>query len=70
MSHDETNPKLTALQSFLPLIILLGLDYFGATLNGNALLSQYGLAIFAAEILLLIVFTKGEICNGQRSRFD
>lgn len=68
MSHDETNPKLTALQSFLPLIILLGLDYFGATLNGSALLSQYSLAIFAAEILLLIVFTKGEICNGQRSR--
>ena len=68
MSHDETNPKLTALQSFLPLVILFGLDYFTVTLTGNALLSAYSLAIFAVEILLLIVFSKGEICNGQRSR--
>ena len=68
MSHEETHPKLTALQSLLPIFMLLSMDYLGSVLVGNFALSRYSLGIIFAEVLLLLVFMKGQICNGQRSR--
>ncbi|MDG2959670.1 hypothetical protein P7L91_02255 [Bisgaard Taxon 10/6] len=69
MSEEKTSPFLTALWSALPVILLFLLDYYGFMISKRTYpVSQFGAGIFVTEILALIVFTKGQICNGQRAR--
>ena len=68
MSHEETSPISTALQSLLPVAALLLMDGLGCWLTEKPMSSQYALAVLVAELILLIVFSKGQICNGQRGR--
>ncbi|ABR74437.1 hypothetical protein CBG46_10870 [Actinobacillus succinogenes] len=69
MSEEKTSPFLTALWSAFPVILFFLLDYYGFMVSKQIYaVSQFGSGIFVAEILALIVFIKGQICNGQRSR--
>ncbi|PVX31666.1 hypothetical protein C8D76_1263 [Pasteurella langaaensis DSM 22999] len=68
MAHEETSPISTALFSAIPLILLLAFEFICALLGATVEVAQYAIALFTAEILLLIVFMKGQICNGQRGR--
>ena len=67
---SEEQPKfLTALSSFFPIFLLLVIDFFafGLQLQPNAM-SHLALGVLTAQLICLIAFIKGEICNGQRSR--
>ena len=67
---SEEQPKfLTALSSFFPVFLLLVIDFFAFWLQppSNAM-SHLALGVLTAQLICLIAFIKGEICNGQRSR--
>ena len=67
---SEEQPKfLTALSSFFPIFLLLVIDFFafGLQLQPNAM-SHLALGVLTAQLICLLAFIKGEICNGQRSR--
>ena len=67
---SEEQPKfLTALSSFFPIFLLLVIDLFAFWLQppSNAM-SHLALGVLTAQLICLIAFIKGEICNGQRSR--
>ena len=67
---SEEQPKfLTALSSFFPIFLLLVIDFFafGLQPQPNAM-SHLALGVLTAQLLCLLAFIKGEICNGQRSR--
>ena len=67
---SEEQPKfLTALSSFFPVFLLLVVDLFAFWLQppSNAM-SHLALGVLTAQLICLIAFIKGEICNGQRSR--
>jgi len=67
---SEEQPKfLTALSSFFPIFLLLVIDFFafGLQPQPNAM-SHLALGVLTAQLICLIAFIKGEICNGQRSR--
>lgn len=69
MSEEKTSPFLTALWAAFPVIFFFLLDYYGFLISEQTYaVSQFGAGVFVTEILALIVFTKGQICNGQRSR--
>lgn len=68
MAHEETSPISTALLAAMPFMLLLAFEFICFLLGATIEISQYAIAFFSAEILLLIVFMKGQICNGQRSR--
>ena len=67
---SEEQPKfLTALSSLFPIFLLLVIDLFafGLQPQPNAM-SHLTLGVLTAQLICLIAFIKGEICNGQRSR--
>ena len=67
---SEEQPQfLTALSSFFPVFLLLVVDLFAFWLQppSNAM-SHLALGVLTAQLICLIAFIKGEICNGQRSR--
>ncbi|WP_315091575.1 hypothetical protein [Aggregatibacter segnis] len=67
---SEEQPKfLTALLSFFPVFLLLVIDLFAFWLQppSNAM-SHLAFGVLTAQLICLIAFIKGEICNGQRSR--
>ena len=67
---SEEQPKfLTALSSLFPIFLLLVIDLFafGLQPQPNAM-SHLALGVLTAQLICLIAFIKGEICNGQRSR--
>lgn len=65
----EQSQKTTALLSFLPILFLIAIDFFTMSLQAQAkAISHLSLAVLVAQLLSVLVFTKGEICNGQRSR--
>ena len=69
---SEEQPKfLTALSSFFPIFLLLVIDLFAFWLQppSNAM-SHLALGVLTAQLICLIAFIKGEICNGQRSRLE
>ena len=67
---SEEQPKfLTALSSFFPIFLLLVIDLFAFWLEPQAnAMSHLALGVLTAQLICLIAFIKGEICNGQRSR--
>ncbi|OOR99642.1 hypothetical protein B0186_07365 [Canicola haemoglobinophilus] len=65
----EQSQKTTALLSFLPILFLIAIDFFTMSLQAQAkAIPHLSLAVLVAQLLSVLVFTKGEICNGQRSR--
>lgn len=70
MSEQKTFPFLTALSALLPLLFLLAID-LTAMLEGYSFfraISHFSFAIFTAQLICQVVFWRGDICNGQRSR--
>ena len=66
---SEEQPKfLTALSSFFPVFLLLVVDLFAFWLQQHNVMSHLALGVLTAQLICLIAFIKGEICNGQRSR--
>ena len=67
---SEEQPKfLTALSSFFPIFLLLVIDFFAFGLQPQPnTISHLALGVLTAQLVCLIAFIKGEICNGQRSR--
>ena len=67
---SEEQPKfLTALSSFFPVFLLLVIDLFALWLQPPSNeMSHLALGVLTAQLICLIAFIKGEICNGQRSR--
>ena len=67
---SEEQPKfLTALSSFFPIFLLLVIDFFAFGLQPQPnVMSHLALGVLTAQLICLIAFIKGEICNGQRSR--
>ena len=67
---SEEQPKfLTALSSFFPVFLLLVVDLFAFWLQPQPnVMSHLALGVLTAQLICLIAFIKGEICNGQRSR--
>ncbi|MGY4677296.1 hypothetical protein ACWIT3_06110 [Pasteurella sp. P03HT] len=69
MSEQKQSPFLTALFSLLPIVLLLGIDFFALFLQTQAkAISHLGFAVLVAQLICLLVFSKGQICPGQRSR--
>ena len=66
----EEQPKfLTALSSFFPIFLLLVIDFFAFGLQPQPnVMSHLALSVLTAQLICLLAFIKGEICNGQRSR--
>ncbi|RDE97923.1 hypothetical protein DPW03_00105 [Aggregatibacter aphrophilus] len=69
---SEQQPKfLTALASLFPVLLLLVIDIFALWLQPQSkAISHLALGVLTAQLICLIVFLKGEICNGQRSRLS
>ena len=67
---SEEQPKfLTALSSFFPVFLLLVIDLFAFWLQPQPnVMSHLALGVLTAQLICLVAFIKGEICNGQRSR--
>ena len=67
---SEEQPKfLTALSSLFPIFLLLVIDLFAFGLQPKPnTISHLTLGVLTAQLICLIAFIKGEICNGQRSR--
>ena len=67
---SEEQPKfLTALLSLFPIFLLLVIDFFAFGLQPQPnTMSHLALGVLTAQLICLIAFIKGEICNGQRSR--
>ena len=67
---SEEQPKfLTALSSFFPVFLLLVIDLLAFWLQPHPnVISHLALGVLTAQLICLIAFIKGEICNGQRSR--
>ncbi len=69
MSDEKTSKNLTALFSFLPVATLLLIDLYTMFLQPQAkAVSHLAFGVLIAQLLCCLVFVKGEICNGQRSR--
>ncbi|MFQ1015096.1 hypothetical protein [Avibacterium paragallinarum] len=68
MSDSQSSAHRIAL-SLVPLVLLLTVDCFALFLQGQSkAISHFSLAAFTAQLLCVLVFHKGQICNGQRSR--
>lgn len=70
MSEQKSFSFLPALLVLLPLLFLLAVD-LTAMLEGYSFfraISHFSFAIFSAQLICQIVFWRGDICNGQRSR--
>ncbi|WP_040975905.1 hypothetical protein [Necropsobacter massiliensis] len=68
MSEQQSKP-LTAALSFIPVLLLCLLDIFALYLQAQSkALAHLSFAVLTAQLLCILVFAKGEICNGQRAR--
>ena len=69
MSDEKTSKISTALLSLFPVGLLLIIDIYTMFLQpqGKAV-SHLAFGVLTAQLLCCLVFIKGEICNGQRSR--
>ncbi|PJG82587.1 hypothetical protein [Caviibacterium pharyngocola] len=62
-------PKYGLLLSLLPIMLLAAVDIFALYLQPYAkALPHLSVAVLIAQLLCIVVFVKGEICNGQRAR--
>lgn len=68
MSETQSKTTTLLLSSFLPLL-LLSVDLFTLFLQPHSkAISHLSLGVILAQLLCILVFNKGEICNGQRAR--
>lgn len=67
---SEEQSKLVALSAALvPSVLLLAIEYLIGQLTAQqAILPYFAFALLFGQLLCLIVFVKGQICPGQRSR--
>lgn len=73
MSSSTTQNKgRTILFSLLPILVLLITDYryLWVTPANELIMSHFIFAVFFAQLLFQLVFYKGQLCNGQRSRLS
>lgn len=71
MSEEKTSPILTALFSLFPILLLLSTDIFTLFLSSQAkAISHLAFAVLIAQLCCILVFTKGQICPGQRGRLS
>ncbi|TDQ59712.1 hypothetical protein EDC45_0370 [Mesocricetibacter intestinalis] len=69
MSEQNQTKFLTGFFSALPLVIFLLIDVFALYLQAHSkALSHLAFAVLSAQLLCILVFLKGDICNGQRAR--
>lgn len=68
--HDHKSPFIqTVFFAGLPLFLLLVIDFFALYLQlESKIIPHFAFAILTAQLLCILVFMKGQICNGQRSR--
>lgn len=68
---DEKTSKSTALFGFLPILVILTFDLFSLYLQPHhQAIPHLAFAVLTAQLLSLLVFSKGEICPGQRGRLS
>lgn len=68
MSESQSK-SLTCLLCIIPLCLLIVIDSFALYLQGQPrAISHFSFAVLTAQLLCLLVFYRGQICNGQRSR--
>ncbi|HDR1114852.1 TPA: hypothetical protein QB586_001473 [Pasteurella multocida] len=71
MSEEKTSPILTALFSLFPILLLLSTDIFALFLSlQTKVISHLAFAVLIAQLCCILVFTKGQICLGQRGRLS
>ncbi|MEH8044151.1 hypothetical protein P9107_01975 [Gallibacterium anatis] len=69
--HEQSKIKVAGL-SILPIFILALADFFLliAKPAGESIISHLLIAVLVAQMIAQVIFIKGEICNGQRSRLS
>lgn len=68
---DEKTSKSTALLGFLPILAILTFDLFSLYLQPHRhAIPHLAFAVLTAQLLSILVFSKGEICPGQRGRLS
>ncbi|MGC6248597.1 hypothetical protein ACNO7P_09175 [Bisgaard Taxon 45] len=71
MSEEKTSPILTALLSCFPVLVLLSIDLFTLFLmSPPKAISHLAFAVLIAQLCCVLVFSKGQICPGQRGRLS
>lgn len=67
---DHKQPIIqTAFFASFPILLLLILDFFALFLQTeNKAIPHLAVAVLSAQLICILVFTKGQICPGQRSR--
>ncbi|MGV6989128.1 hypothetical protein ACWA5Z_09625 [Testudinibacter sp. P80/BLE/0925] len=70
MSDHNENKIRIFLLSLLPPVLLLGAEtaLFFSLPHLNRFIAYFAFAVLSAQLVLQVVFIKGEICNGQRFR--
>lgn len=69
MSEHKHSIIQTALFAGLPILLLLILDFFALFLQmENKAIPHLAIAVLSAQLISVLVFAKGQICLGQRSR--
>lgn len=69
--HQQAKGSVIAL-SVLPIVLLILADYvlLLAKPIGESIISHLLIAVLSAQLIIQIIFLRGEICNGQRSRLS
>lgn len=69
--HDQSKTKVAVL-SLLPIVLLFVADYWLLLVKpfGESIISHFAIAVLAAQLICQVIFLRGEICNGQRSRLS
>lgn len=71
MSEEKQPVLFTVFISAFPILLLLGVDIFTLFLQSQPkAISHLAFAFLTAQLLCLIVFSKGQICSGQRWRLS
>lgn len=69
MHNNQLSPIPRILFAGLPVFLLLVIDFFALYLQPESkIIPHFAFAILSAQLLCILVFIKGQICNGQRTR--
>lgn len=72
MSEQGASKYQVVALSLIPVLFLIAVEGFFLQQKevGTIVMAHFAMAVLFAQLLLQIVFYKGEICNGQRSRLS
>lgn len=72
MSEHQQSKLSVIMLSSLPILLLFAADYLllMAKPLGESIISHLIIAVLSAQLICQIIFLRGEICNGQRSRLS